>query len=37
MFFHQMYEQTVKRAQKWKKTGRTGGWGKIAEDNWFNI
>jgi len=37
MYFHKMYEQTVKRAKKWKKTGRTGGWGKIAEDNWFNI
>ena len=35
MYFHKMYEDTVTRARKWKRTGRTGGWGKIREDNWF--
>jgi len=37
MYFHKMYEDTVKRAKKWKRMGRTGGWGKVAEDNWFSI
>ena len=35
MYFHKMYEDTVTRARKWKRTGRTGGWGKVREDNWF--
>tara|TARA_R100000664_G_C2756350_1_gene144242 strand:+ start:2188 stop:2601 length:414 start_codon:yes stop_codon:yes gene_type:complete len=35
-YFHTMYEDTVKRAKKWKRMGRTGGWGKIVDDNWFN-
>ena len=35
MYFHKMYEDTCTRAKKWKRTGRTGGWGKIREDNWF--
>ena len=35
MYFHKMYEDTVTRARKWKRMGRTGGWGKIREDNWF--
>ena len=35
MYFHKMYEDTVTRAKKWKRTGRTGGWGKVKEDNWF--
>ncbi|MAH44993.1 hypothetical protein CMI37_04140 [Candidatus Pacearchaeota archaeon] len=35
MYFHKMYEDTVTRAKKWKRTGRTGGWGKVREDNWF--
>ena len=35
MYFHKMYEDTVSRAIKWKRMGRTGGWGKIKEDNWF--
>ena len=35
-YFHKMYENTVKNARKWKRMGRTGGWGKIVEDNWFN-
>jgi len=37
MYFHKMFEDTVSRAIKWKRTGRTGGWGKIKEDNWFSI
>ena len=29
MYFHKMYEDTCTRARKWKRTGRTGGWGKV--------